>query len=190
MIFTYFLLFVCFIFQTPHIKWNQWYLSLLCLTYFHLFYCNTFQGHPCGCERRGSPFLRLNRSVCVCVCVCAQCICISQFIHSSIDGHFVFMSWLHWTQSYRSFWISLSSSLDKYSEVALLEHTVVLFLFWKEVSILFSGDCTNLHSHPQCTRVPFYSHSTNTCYLLSFWLIAMLTGVRWCIIIGFDFNFP
>lgn len=170
MIFTYFLLFVCFIFQTPHIKWNQWYLSLLCLTYFTYFTVIPFRATRVAVNGGISFLTAESQCVCVCVCVCAQCICISQFIHSSIDGHFVFMSWLHWTQSYISFWISLSSSLYLSKEVALLEHTVVLFLFWKEVSILFSMVTALIfiltHS---VLGFPFIHVLTNTCYLLSFW---------------------
>ena len=71
------------------------------------------------------------------------------------------------------------SPLCIYPEVELLCYTVVLFFnVLRKLHIVFHSGCNNLHSHQQCTRVPF---SLYTCqYLLAFVFLmtAILTGVR------------
>ena len=80
------------------------------------------------------------------------------------------------------FKILISLPLDIYPEVRLLGHTVVLFLIYWGTSI--HGGFTHLHTHQQCTSVPFSPHP---CQHLSLDLlvIVLLTGIRWYLIVVF-----
>jgi len=72
--------------------------------------------------------------------------------------------------------------------VELQGHMVALFLaFWE--TFIFPVGCTNLHSHQQCMRVPFSSYPHQHLLLvgwvivLIFWVIPILTGVKWYLIV-------
>ena len=49
-------------------------------------------------------------------------------------------------------------------------------------SVLQSG-CTSVHSHQQCKRVPFSPHCPQHLLLIDFWIAAVLTGVKWYLIV-------
>ena len=68
--------------------------------------------------------------------------------------------------------------------VGLLDHKAVLFPVFKGISTLFSiVACTSLHSHQQCKRVPFSPHPLQHLLLVDFWTAAILTGVKWYLIV-------
>ena len=69
--------------------------------------------------------------------------------------------------------------------VGLLGRMAVLFPVFKGISTLFSivAGCTSLHSHQQCKRVPFSPHPLQHLLLVDFWITAILTGVKWYLIV-------
>ena len=77
---------------------------------------------------------------------------------------------------FRSLWINIQKWNDWITCSSV-------FNFLRKLHVVFCNGYTNLYSHQQCIRISFSPHSFQYFLFLVFFMISVLTGMRWYLIV-------